>query len=585
MCGFSLTCGCFTTMAPSSRGRSCPSNASIEGSKYTFSFTRLNVNGVPEGDQPFAFGRLGLGVCNGEIYNHKKLEMGFNDSDVPETIKDSDMTRQDLMDTCDVSKGLPRGDCEVVFKMIMKYGFTDAAVALGPSEYAWAFQYDKDIYLARDCFGVRPLYTGRCCKCMALCAASTHSELMNFPNVIGIEQFPPGHAMKYNTETGQSDLYDFRGELMKSLPEEPTLADAISDAVHDRITLLDTSQPIGVLLSGGIDSCTVLIETVREVVCKWDVDDIDRIHAFTFATDDTNTDVVRAKALCHRLGVKLSIIPISVDDVVSNIEDTIVTIGTFDTTTVRASAIQLEGLRKVACDFPEVKVLLTGEGADEMFAGYLYFSRTNDGEQRRRECHRLLENIHFYDGLRVDRSAGKFALEVRPPLLDPRVAKHMSETATLGDYAMSDPNVPSLTKLYFRKCMLEASFHQDPSDLELAMHEAYKDMEGWHKDALSDSVGSEIVQRLRDVNPDLNRTLFKGNASQWINRNFPHMTPRTPEELHYRTIFERHCHALSVTGTCPEFWHHRFSKAGESVLDPSARCLDNYPCHTVPVHE
>lgn len=571
MCGFDVLCQCAVPSGVSNRGPDQWATAKT-GDIYTFYFSRLAINGGPDAGQPFVSSYVG--VCNGEIYNHQELrnqhfqpgttrlagkplaEIGIDNRDLASLSNDCvrELKGHDA-----------RGDCDIIGKLIMKVGYHRAAELLGPSEFAWVFMHDGILYAARDTFGVRPMYTGRCPKCLALCLASTHDRLVDV-GMTGIEQFPPGHTMKYDPATKTMVMCRFNA--LNDIPIPKTLDEALTAAVKIRATMVDGLKSVNVLLSGGIDSCTVLIKAAKFV-------SRDNLCAFTFVHDeniDNNVDLQRAKQLCEDLKVTHYTILISATEVNDAVPDVIHILGTFDTTTIRASCILYVGLKEIRRLHRHRVVFLCGEGADEMFGGYQYFSYSNNGMDRRIECERLLRDIHMFDGLRIDRIAGNFGMEVRLPFLDLRVYRHMTKQPD-NIYAMTWTDT-TLTKVYFRHCMI-------------ANNVWLNDMATWRKDALSDSVGHDLVSHLRKATVPSHYAVgryaqvpeftFADPSTDLVSiaTMFSHLPPRTAEELRYRSIFDSHFHnQLKIDKVCPYMWRHRFTD--ESSIDPSARFLSQY---------
>ncbi|MBC7657553.1 MAG: asparagine synthase B, partial [Frankiaceae bacterium] len=357
---------------------------------------RLAIVDPAGGAQPLLSGdgRLALAV-NGEIYNHRELERGLTQS-------------------YDFQTG---SDCEVINALYLQHG--PAGVALLNGIYAFAlWDSQQGRYLiARDPLGVCPLYWGHDGD-GRLWVASEMKALARHCHDVSV--FPPGHV--YDSSTGELTFFherawrDYDAVKGKSVPPQ-ALRDGFEQAVHRQLM---TDVPYGVLLSGGLDSSLVAACAAR--FARQRVEDDDRgeawwprLHSFAIGlvgSPDLAAAEVAAKALgtvhhgfTYRFEEGLDALP----EVIRHVE-------TYDVTTIRASTPMYLLARRIKA--MGVKMVLSGEGSDEIFGGYLYFHKAPNARAFHEECVRKIDALHQFDCARANKAMMAWGVEARVPFLD-----------------------------------------------------------------------------------------------------------------------------------------------------------------------
>lgn len=360
---------------------------------YLFGFHRLAIiNLEPSGMQPFDYldadGRVAATlVCNGEIWNYAAL------AETGEALRsDVDVIHRVLVKGSELSNTRHAGNC---FRRDIRH-----AVNTLDGDFAFAYVRGSTVVVARDPVGVRPLFYGVNEAGTPIAFASEAKALVGAPCVHSVSVFPPGHVWTQN----QFVPYESEADAVRVRVRQ-----LLTAAVQKRLDHSD--RPVGLLCSGGVDSAIITTLAAR-------MRDPSQLHVFTMEYDTgTAEDTFYAKMLCARFGYKHTVVRFSAAEAQATIATVIATCETYDPNTIRA-AIPMYLLAKHIAEHTDVKVVLSGEGADELFAGYLYFNAAPDGPQLNAETRRLVSNIHMFDLLRADRCFAAFGLEVRVPFLD-----------------------------------------------------------------------------------------------------------------------------------------------------------------------
>ena len=379
-----------------------------------FGFHRLAINGLDQNSsQPMELNGIVL-ICNGEIFNYKQLfaENSFE----PYT----------------------NSDCEIIIHMYLKYGI-DKTLNKIDGEFAFVLldRRDKDkeiMYVARDPFGIRPLFH---VYNKLNHIGSTHGFSSEIKSVIDIydklttdgtdeeyivEQFQPGGVTKMvlNDNTKTWEIVNSTKYWMLPLPRSTTeetissirhnIAEKLMDSVIKRI--VTTDRPVACLLSGGLDSSlvTALVNNYYKSIHNV------KINTYSIGLEGA-PDLVYAKKVADYLDTEHTSVIITEDDVFNNIGCVIQAIESYDTTTVRAS-IGNYLVAKYISENSDQKVILNGDGSDELFGGYIYMNKCPQGDEYDGEVRRLLNNISYFDVLRSDKSISSHNLETRTPFLD-----------------------------------------------------------------------------------------------------------------------------------------------------------------------
>ena len=529
-----------------SQGRGPENSQIINVNNNIFGFHRLAINGYNDesSNQPFNIEGIYL-ICNGEIYNWKKL---YKMIDVKPTTK---------------------SDCEIIVHMYKKFGIEQTLNMLdGVFAFLLYDSINETIFVSRDIYGVRPLFIKK-----ILNYSSHHyirepvylfsSELKSIcdfskSNNIDVQQFKPGSYMTFKKI---DNIFQYNSEKIFYRPSmiptsfntefsEEDFGNAISsintsltNAVLKRID--NTDRDIACLLSGGLDSSLIAAlvqKNSKKQISTWSIG------------MPGSEDIKYAKLVAEHIGSNHHEIILSEKEFLSHIEEVIYSIESYDTTTVRAS-IGNWLISKMIRKHSDCKVVFNGDGSDEVCGGYMYFHLAPDSIDFDKECKKLLNNIHFFDVLRSDRSISVHGLEARTPFLDRNF---------VNTYLSINPNIRHHAKNnQCEKYLLRKAFDKDnllPSKVL------------WRtKEAFSDGVSSlekswfTVLQEHIDIN------VFKNNYivdSQ--KEHYKHNTPETNEQLYYRNVFDSRFKGCEKV--IPYFWMPNFTDA----KDASARTLDIY---------
>jgi asparagine synthase (glutamine-hydrolysing) len=456
---------------------------------------RLAIVGVLDGAQPLLndSGAHALAV-NGEIYNHQEL-------------------RESLAEPYSFRTG---SDCEVILPLYRERGPGFVADLNGIFAFV-LYDEERGRYLiARDHMGIVPLYTGYD-EAGNLHVASEMKALT--PVCRTVTEFPPGHLL--DSEEGEARRYYHRPwrdyDAVRGAPAEPgAIRAALEDAVHRQLM---SDVPYGVLLSGGLDSS--IIAAVAKRFAARRVEDGDRseawwpqLHSFAIGLDDS-PDLVAARTVADHIGSVHHEFRYTIQEGLDALRDVIYHLETYDVTTVRASTPMYLMARRIRA--MGVKMVLSGEGADEIFGGYLYFHRAPDARAFHEETVRKLDRLHLFDCLRANKSMAAWGVEARVPFLD----------RAFLDVAMGlDPASKMAGNGRMEKHLLREAFADLlPPEVAWRQKEQFSDGVGYGWiDSLRAHAGTVVTDR------ELAAAAFR----------FPHNTPTTKEGYLYRALFAEH---------------------------------------------
>jgi asparagine synthase (glutamine-hydrolysing) len=432
---------------------------------------RLSIIDVAGGKQPLRNenGNLAL-VCNGEIYNHARL-------------------RRELREP---HRFVTHSDSEIILHLYEELG--PACVTKLDGMFAFVLSDGERVFAARDPLGIKPLYMGRD-STGGLWFASELKALIGV--CTSIEEVPPGFAY---TRGRLQQWFEppWREPPDRSLMLDPSaIRDRLEAAVVKRLM---SDVPVGVFLSGGLDS-SIIAALVRRHV--------DELHSFSVGLEGA-PDILAARAVAEHLGTQHHEYVYTPVEATGMLEDAISHLESYDPALLR-SAVPCYFVSKIASD--HVKVVLTGEGSDEAFAGYLYFGSVDDPATLHRECVRLLTSLHNMNLQRVDRMTMAHSIEGRVPFLD-------------IDF-------------------LNAVMAIDPGN---KLHRPARPEKWLLRNAVTDLLPESILWRTK-------QEFAQGCGSEWTLREhceevvsdddlatasqrFPVDTPETKEAFHYRRIFE-----------------------------------------------
>ena len=501
------------------------------GSVFYTMFHRLSINDISRlGDQPFEDDHVIL-VCNGEIYNHNSLEFENN------VVTNS------------------HSDCEIILHLYKQYGI-ERTLKLLDGVYAFVL-YDKKkdlIYVARDRIGVRPLFMGLNDDGVMFC-----SEMKSLHSICKtVKPFPPSG---YSSGPCFNKVDTFQVYNLEN--PKTTVKSTLSKSVLKR--LITTERPIGFLLSGGLDSS--LIVSIASKLLKATNKPI---HMFSIG-NDINNDLKYANMVADYISkergddkVKFTVVPFNFSEAVKSIPDVIRSIETYDVTTIRAST-PMWLLCKYISENTDIKVIFSGEGADELAGGYLYHKCAPNDEEWEKEVTRLLDELYYFDVLRADRCTAAHGLELRVPFLD---------TKFLDVYRCLPTNMKNtqVEKEYLRKVFskdFKDFSRREKSPQEKSCSGFLPDDVLWRqKEALSDGIGHGWVNTIKRVtNEIISDEKFKKAKDK-----YPFNTPKTKEAYWYRKVFESIY--PSREKLIPHYWMPRWQS--EDIVDPSATVLKHY---------
>jgi asparagine synthase (glutamine-hydrolysing) len=412
------------------------------------------------------------------------------------------------------------------------------------AEFACVYADQYGVIAARDPMGVRPLYVGFTTNREIVGFSSEAKGFWDIPECCHVEHFPPG---KYYYSKKFLSFEALTLPLFKDIPVTNTpfykhvrmVRKALVNAVQDRVMMSERS--VAFFLSGGLDSSIVAAigaELLKDTTHT-------SIHTFSIGVRGSRSpDLEAARIMADHIGSYHHEVFFEPEEAVQQVERVIRAIESYDCTTVRAS-VPMFLLAEHIAQNTDHKVILSGEGADELFGGYLYFHNAPSNETFHNETIRLLKNIHQFDGLRADRCTAAHGLEVRVPFLDPVLVEYVT-TEIHPDYKNPNKNNG------IEKCILREAFaYMLPNEI---LHR--------QKNGMSDAVGYAWVDFLRDHAKKRNHD----------NRVYTVNPPMTDEERWYRDLFHKHYPIDKDVVSHESIWRPKWTA---NVTDPSARQLSN----------
>ena len=476
------------------------------GKSAVLAHERLSIVDPASGGQPlFSPDRKQVLAVNGEIYNHQEIRRGFAG-------KYSFATGS---------------DCEVILALYREKGAGFLEDLNGIFAFALYDEEKDDFLIARDPIGVIPLYIGRDREGKIYCA----SELKALEGICdSYEPFLPGHCF-IGSEGVMKRWYRRDWEDYDNVRENAVdpagLRNALESAVKRQLM---SDVPYGVLLSGGLDSS--VISAVAKKFASRRIESGDRneawwpqLHSFAIGLKGA-PDLSKAKMVADHIGTVHHEINYTIQEGLDALKDVIYHIETYDVTTVRASTPMYLLARVIKS--MGIKMVLSGEGADEVFGGYLYFHKAPDARAFHEETVRKLSKLHLYDCLRANKSLSAWGVEGRVPFLD----KEFLDTAMrLNPAAKMCPG-----KTIEKKVLREAFSDMLPEAIV------------WRqKEQFSDGVGYSWIDTLKEMTSKAVSDEQMAHAAE----RFPVNPPRNKEEYFYRGIFEEHFPSESAALSVP----------------------------------
>ena len=508
---------------------------------------RLSIVDPESGGQPlYSPDRKQVLAVNGEIYNHQDI-------------------RRQLAGSYDFQTG---SDCEVILALYRQWrdsaesqssqSFTQMLEQLNGIFAFVLYDEERDEFLiARDPIGVIPLYIGYDSDGTVYVA----SELKALEGKCErYEPFLPGHYY-WSVSPGMKKYYQRDWMDYDAVRDNPASVQAIRDALEAAVRRqLMSDVPYGVLLSGGLDSS--VISAVAERYAEMRIEDEGksraywpRLHSFAVGLKGA-PDLAKARLVADHIGTVHHEINYTIQEGLDAIRDVIYFIETYDVTTVRASTPMFLLARVIKS--MGIKMVLSGEGADEVFGGYLYFHKAPDAKAFHEETVRKLSKLHLYDCLRANKSLSAWGVEGRVPFLDKEFL----------DVAMrTNPEAKMCPHTTIEKKIVREAF----SDM---LPEAV----AWRqKEQFSDGVGYSWIDTLKQITSEAVSDEQMEHAAE----RFPINPPKNKEEYYYRTIFAEHFPSDSAARSvpseasvaCSTAVALEWDEAFQGLNDPSGRAV------------
>ncbi|GGE30506.1 asparagine synthase B [Sphingobacterium cellulitidis] len=506
--------------------------------KAVLAHERLAIVDPKSGSQPLFSpdGQVVLAV-NGEIYNHKELRNSLPNYQFS-TFSDS----------------------EVVLALYLEKGPAFVEELNGIFGFALYDSRDDSFFIARDHMGIIPLYSGKD-ELGQLFVASELKSLEGFCSVI--EQFPPGHYLYSKESLEPQRWYKRDWEAYDTVKDNETdiskLRKGLEDAVYHQLM---SDVPYGVLLSGGLDSSVIAAITKKFASRRIESNDEEeawypQLHSFAVGLQGS-PDLIAAQKAADHIGTIHHEVNFTIQEGLDAIRDVIYHLETYDVTTIRASTPMYLLARVIKS--MGIKMVLSGEGSDELFGGYLYFHKAPNAKEFHEETVRKLKKLYLYDCLRANKSLAAWGVEGRVPFLDKEFM----------DIAMTiNPEDKMIKDGRMEKWVVRKAF-EDYLPESIAWRQ---------KEQFSDGVGYSWIDTLKaQAEAKVTDTEFETAA-----KRFPINTPKNKEEYLYRSIFETHFPSDAAAKTVPSVksvacstpealaWDASF----QNLNDPSGRAVAN----------
>ncbi len=497
---------------------------------------RLSIVDPQSGKQPlFSPDNKQVLAVNGEIYNH-----------------------QDIRDKYAGKYPFQTGsDCEVLLALYRDKGINFLEDLNGIFAFALYDEEADDFLIARDPIGVIPLYIGHDADGTVYCA----SELKALEGYCdSYEPFLPGHYYR-GSEGKMTRWYKREWESYENVKDNGASVAELHDALEAAVKRqLMCDVPYGVLLSGGLDSSIISavakkfaakrVESGSTQAAWWP-----QLHSFAVGLKGA-PDLAKAKEVADHIGTVHHEINYTIQEGLDAVRDVIYYIETYDVTTVRASTPMYLLARVIKS--MGIKMVLSGEGADEIFGGYLYFHKAPNAKAFHEETVRKLSKLYLYDCLRANKSLSAWGVEGRVPFLD---KEFLDVAMRLNPEAKMCPG-----NTIEKKIVREAFADMLPEDV------------AWRqKEQFSDGVGYSWIDTLKKVTSEAVSDEQMAHAAE----RFPINTPMNKEEYYYRSIFEEYFPSKSAAQSVPSVpsvacstaealaWDAAF----QNVNDPSGRAV------------
>lgn len=500
------------------------------GGSAILAHERLSIVDPESGGQPlYSPDKKQVLAVNGEIYNHRDIRKQFEGKYEFQT----------------------GSDCEVILALYREKGINFLEDLNGIFAFALYDEEKDDFLIARDPIGVIPLYIGYDSDGKVYCA----SELKALEGFCErYEPFLPGHY--YWSKEGKMKRWYTRDWMTyDAVKDNPASVSAIHDALEAAVKRqLMSDVPYGVLLSGGLDSSVISaiakkfaarrIETDSKKDAWWP-----QLHSFAVGLKGA-PDLIKAREVADYIGTVHHEINYTIQEGLDAVRDVIYFIETYDVTTVRASTPMYLLARVIKS--MGIKMVLSGEGADEVFGGYLYFHKAPDAKAFHEETVRKLSKLYLYDCLRANKSLSAWGVEGRVPFLD---KEFLDVAMRTNPAAKMCPG-----KTIEKKIVREAFADMLPESV------------AWRqKEQFSDGVGYSWIDTLKEITSKAVTDEQMAHAAE----RFPINTPMNKEEYYYRSIFEEYFPSESAARSVPSVPSVACSTAEALAWDASFKNLND----------
>ena len=476
------------------------------GGSAILAHERLSIVDPESGGQPlYSPDKKQVLAVNGEIYNHQEI-------------------RRLYAGNYEFQTG---SDCEVILALYRDKGINFLEDLSGIFAFALYDEEKDEFLIARDPIGVIPLYIGYDADGTVYVA----SELKALEGQCErYEPFLPGHYY-WSGDPGMKRYYQRDWFSYDAVKDNQASSKAIYDALTAAVKRqLMSDVPYGVLLSGGLDSS--VISAIAEKFSEHRIEDDSktkaywpRLHSFAVGLKGA-PDLAKAKMVADHIGTVHHEINYTIQEGLDAIRDVIYFIETYDVTTVRASTPMYLLARVIKS--MGIKMVLSGEGADEIFGGYLYFHKAPSAKDFHEETVRKLSKLHLYDCLRANKSLSAWGVEGRVPFLDKEFL----------DVAMrTNPEAKMCPGTTMEKKIVREAF-ADMLPAEVAWRQ---------KEQFSDGVGYSWIDTLKQITSEAVSDEQMAHAAE----RFPINPPKNKEEYYYRSIFAEHFPSDSAAKSVP----------------------------------
>ena len=518
------------------------------GGSAILAHERLSIVDPESGGQPlYTPDRKQVLAVNGEIYNHQEIRKRYEG-------------RYDFQ---------TGSDCEVILALYRDKGIDFLEDLNGIFAFVLYDEERNEYLIARDPIGVIPLYIGYDADGTVYVA----SELKALEGQCErYEPFLPGHYVWSGDAAGMQRWYKRDWQDYAAVKDNPASVTAIHDALEDAVRRqLMSDVPYGVLLSGGLDSS--VISAIAEKFSEHRIEDNSqsraywpRLHSFAVGLKGA-PDLAKAKLVADHIGTVHHEINYTIQEGLDALRDVIYFIETYDVTTVRASTPMYLLARVIKS--MGIKMVLSGEGADEIFGGYLYFHKAPNAQAFHEETVRKLSKLHLYDCLRANKSLSAWGVEGRVPFLDKEFLDVAMRTNPEAKMCGLSPN-PSPKG--------EESFVIEKKIVREAFADMLPEEVAWRqKEQFSDGVGYSWIDTLKQITAEAVTDEQMAHAAE----RFPINPPKNKEEYYYRSIFAEHFPSDSAARSvpseasvaCSTAIALEWDKSFQNMNDPSGRAV------------